>query len=233
MPAGVVCTITSALLGVGDAERVGDALIGGVCLSVDAVRVDLEQHGYAVPDAAGDLGRGHPGVQPQRHRRMPQVIGAAAERRRVLRLGERGLAGLGPDRAVGRVLDDPAPGGLEDPPVRGRPVLLDVGAEQWARSAGSSSDRCDCQQAPAPGLVMSATRARPSAGACPCRRISSSYPSVFGCPGCSPCARCTSGTARTARTARSAARAPPPESGDDHDENQVRALLEHQPTPQD
>jgi hypothetical protein len=33
-----------------------------------------------VPGAAGDLGRGHPGVQPQRHRRVPQVVGAAAER---------------------------------------------------------------------------------------------------------------------------------------------------------
>jgi hypothetical protein len=33
-----------------------------------------------VPGAAGDLGGGHPGVQPQRHRRVPQVVGAAAER---------------------------------------------------------------------------------------------------------------------------------------------------------
>ena len=43
------------------AEGVGDALVGGISLPVDAMRVDLEQNGDAVPGAAGDLGRGHPG----------------------------------------------------------------------------------------------------------------------------------------------------------------------------
>jgi hypothetical protein len=52
-------------VGVLGAEGVGDALVGGAGLSVDAVGVDLEQDGDAVPGAAGDLGRGHPGVQPQ------------------------------------------------------------------------------------------------------------------------------------------------------------------------
>jgi len=61
---------------------------------------------------------------------VPQVVGAAAERGAVLRLGERRLAGVGPHGAVGGVLDDAAPGGLEDPPVRGGAVLLDVGAQQ-------------------------------------------------------------------------------------------------------
>ena len=37
-----------------------------------------KQDGDAVPGAAGDLGGGHPGVQPQR--RVPQVVGASAER---------------------------------------------------------------------------------------------------------------------------------------------------------
>jgi len=32
-----------------------------------------------VPGAAGDLGGGHPGVEPQRHRRVPQVVGAPGE----------------------------------------------------------------------------------------------------------------------------------------------------------
>jgi hypothetical protein len=106
-------------LGVLGAEGVGDALVGGVSLCVDAVRVDLEQHGEAVPCTAGDLGGGHPRVEPQRHRRMPQVIRAAAERGAVLRLSKGPLAGLGPDGAVGGVLDDPSPGGLEDPPTEG------------------------------------------------------------------------------------------------------------------
>ena len=83
-------------LGVLGAEGVGDALVGGVGLPVDAVGVDLEQDRDAVPGAAGDLGGGHPGVQPQRDRGVPQVVGAAAERRPVLGGGEGLLAGLGP-----------------------------------------------------------------------------------------------------------------------------------------
>ena len=42
------------------AERVGDALAGGISLPVDAVGVDLEQDRDAVPGAADDLGRGTP-----------------------------------------------------------------------------------------------------------------------------------------------------------------------------
>ena len=53
-------------LGVLGAEGVGDALVGGVGLPVDAVRVDLQQDGDAVPGPAGDLGGGYPGVEPQR-----------------------------------------------------------------------------------------------------------------------------------------------------------------------
>ena len=58
-------------LGVLGAEGVGDALVGGVGLAVDAVGLDLEQDGDAVPGAAGDLGGGYPGVEPQRHRSVP------------------------------------------------------------------------------------------------------------------------------------------------------------------
>jgi hypothetical protein len=39
------------------AEGVGEALVRGVGPTVDAVRVDLQQDGGAVPGAAGDLGR--------------------------------------------------------------------------------------------------------------------------------------------------------------------------------
>jgi hypothetical protein len=42
------------------AQGGGDALVGGVGMAVDAVGVDLEQDGDAVPGAAGDLGRGYP-----------------------------------------------------------------------------------------------------------------------------------------------------------------------------
>src|SRR3984957_14537537 len=53
-------------LALGGAEGGGNALLGGVGLPVDAVGVDLEQDGDTVPGAAGDLGSGHPGVEPQR-----------------------------------------------------------------------------------------------------------------------------------------------------------------------
>jgi len=94
------------------------------------VGVDLEQNGDAVPGAAGDLGGGHPGIQPQRDRRVAQVIRTPTERGALLGGGQGLLAGLGPDLVVAGVLQDAAPRGLEDPPVRGRPVLLDVGAQQ-------------------------------------------------------------------------------------------------------
>jgi hypothetical protein len=78
-------------LGVLGTEGVGDALVGGVGLAVNTVRVDLQQDGHAVPGAAGDLGRRHPGVQPQGHGRVAQVVGAAADDY---------LAGLGPQTAI-------------------------------------------------------------------------------------------------------------------------------------
>lgn len=57
-------------------------------------------------------------ILASRSRRPPS--GRTATRwRPALRRGEGLVLGLGPLRAVGRVLDDPGPGGLEDPPVRG------------------------------------------------------------------------------------------------------------------
>ena len=41
-------------------KSIGDALVSGIGLAVDAVGVDLEQDRDAVPGAAGDPGRPHP-----------------------------------------------------------------------------------------------------------------------------------------------------------------------------
>src|ERR1700689_4280540 len=109
---------------------VGDALVGGVGLPVDAVGVDFEQDDDAVPGAARDLGGGHARVQGQGHARVPQVVGPGGERGGVLGGGERGGAGVSPDGAVGAVLDEPAAHGEEDPPVGGGAVPLEVGAKQ-------------------------------------------------------------------------------------------------------
>jgi hypothetical protein len=50
---------------VGAAERTADALVDGVGLAVDAVGVDPEHDGDAVPGAAGDFGRGDADVEQQ------------------------------------------------------------------------------------------------------------------------------------------------------------------------
>ena len=62
----VVSFLVRAGLGLGGVDSVGDAAVGGIGLPVDAVGVDLQQDRDAVPGPAGDLSRGHPGVQPQR-----------------------------------------------------------------------------------------------------------------------------------------------------------------------
>ena len=51
----------------GDAEGVGNALVGGSGLAVNAVGVDLEQDRDAVPGAAGDVR-----VPPQYRRAYPR-----------------------------------------------------------------------------------------------------------------------------------------------------------------
>jgi hypothetical protein len=129
------------------AEGVGDALVGGVGLAVDAVGVDLEQDRDAVPGAAGDFGGGDAGVQPQGDGGVPQVVGAAGQRGGVLGGGEGGGAGGGPVVAVGAVLDDAAACGAEDPPVRGGAVALEVGAEDLDQ---------DGRDGDGPGLVLGA-----------------------------------------------------------------------------
>jgi hypothetical protein len=80
-------------LGFLGAEGVGDALVGGVGLPVDAVRVDLQQDGYDVPGAAGDLGRGQDHGECRLDKaaavaRDRLVIATISDRLRTLRSGE-------------------------------------------------------------------------------------------------------------------------------------------------
>ncbi len=89
LPAVAVFLVTG--LSVLKAEGVGDALVGGVGLPVDAVGVDLEQDGDAVPGTAGDVGGGHPGVEPEGYGGVTQVEGAATQRRPALGGGQRAL----------------------------------------------------------------------------------------------------------------------------------------------
>ena len=62
-PAHVVISLVARLgpgLGVLGAEGVGDPLVSGISLAVDAVGVDLQQDRDTVPGPAGDLDRRHP-----------------------------------------------------------------------------------------------------------------------------------------------------------------------------
>lgn len=49
-------------------------------LAVDALRVDPHQDVHAVPGPLGYLGRWHPGVEPERHSGVPQVVRSPSQR---------------------------------------------------------------------------------------------------------------------------------------------------------
>jgi hypothetical protein len=57
-----------------------DASVGDLALAVDALGIDPQEHVHAVPGTLGDLGGVHAGVEPQRHRGVPQVVGTARQR---------------------------------------------------------------------------------------------------------------------------------------------------------
>lgn len=49
-------------------------------LAVDALGVDTQQDVDAVAGPFGDLGRVHAGVEPERYRRVPEVVRPGSER---------------------------------------------------------------------------------------------------------------------------------------------------------
>jgi len=83
-----------------------------------------------VAGAAGDLGGRDAGVEPQGHRGVPQVVGAAAQRGCPLGRSQGGGAGALPDLAVPSVVERGAAGGAEQAPVGGGAVAGEVRAEQ-------------------------------------------------------------------------------------------------------
>jgi hypothetical protein len=99
----------------GRLEDVADLLVEEVVLAVDAVAVDGEQDGDAVPGPGGDLGGVSAGVQPQRQGGVTQVVGAAGDPAG----GEFGPEGEGtggvPGTAVDRFAERPAAGSPEQP----------------------------------------------------------------------------------------------------------------------
>ena len=69
-----LCRIRAEVSAASEPARPRDAPAGGLLLAGDALGVDLQQHREAVAGPLGDLGRRHPGVEPRRHRGVPQVV---------------------------------------------------------------------------------------------------------------------------------------------------------------
>jgi hypothetical protein len=65
-------------------ERGLDAADRLLALAINDLRVDTQQHVDTVAGPLGDLSCRHAGVQPPRHRRVTEVIGAPGQRRRDL-----------------------------------------------------------------------------------------------------------------------------------------------------
>jgi hypothetical protein len=53
-------------------------LVGDLTLAVDALGVDAKEDVDAVAGPLGDLGSVHASVEPERYRRMPEVVRPAA-----------------------------------------------------------------------------------------------------------------------------------------------------------
>ena len=82
----------------GAAEGSVYAGVSDVFPVVEAFGVDAEQDFDAVPGPLGDLCRGDSGVQPERYRRVAQVVGASGQGRGDLGRGQRAGSGLRPTR---------------------------------------------------------------------------------------------------------------------------------------
>jgi hypothetical protein len=113
-----------------DAEGLLDSPAGDLVMAWYAVGVDGEQDSHAVPGAGGDLGRGSAGGQPQRQRRVPQIVGAQYPVDGVLGWAGCCGAGLVPDPAVEAFAERAAAGTAGQPPVWRGAVCPQVPAEE-------------------------------------------------------------------------------------------------------
>src|ERR1035438_2494841 len=75
--------------------------LGYLVLAVDALGVDLEQDGDAVPGPLGDLGGRDSPVEPCRDAGVPEVVDALGQRGRIFAGGKCDVACLVPHATVG------------------------------------------------------------------------------------------------------------------------------------
>jgi hypothetical protein len=118
-----------------------DLPVGDVVLAVDAVGVDGEQHGDAVPGPSGDLGGGAAGVQPEGQGGVPQVVGAAGQSG-----GSRGSEGLSvggvPGAAAAAFAEQPAAGTAEQAAVGCGAVAAAVAGVTVASASATLAREC-------------------------------------------------------------------------------------------
>jgi hypothetical protein len=115
--------------GVCAAEEFLDALVGDFLLAVDAFGVDAQEDLDTVAGPLGDLGGSDAAVEPEGDCGVPEVVGAAGERRGDLVWSQGQEAGLLPDLGVGGGADGLASFGAEQAAVGGGAEFLDVRLE--------------------------------------------------------------------------------------------------------
>jgi len=132
-----------ALCLVSGVERMLNLPVGDVVLAVNAVGVNGQERGDAVPGSLRDLGGGGACVQPERQRGVPQVVGAAGKSGGS-RCGLEDLcAGGVPGAAVTAFAERYAAGSAEQPVVGCGAVAAEVVAEHGDQDGrdGNGPDR--------------------------------------------------------------------------------------------
>lgn len=89
-----------------------------------------------MPGPRGHLGRRYPAVEPRRHRRVPQVVRSASQRRGRLLRAQRDSTGDRPAPALQALRERPTPHTAEQPAIRRGPVLVEVLTQERGQLRG-------------------------------------------------------------------------------------------------
>src|SRR5215831_17282758 len=119
-PVAAVCE-TTAKHGSGHAvtgQSLVDPVVPELLVAVDASGIDPQQDGDAMTGPPGDLGSGDARVEAEGDAAVPQIVGAACQRRCDLGSAERGAAGLLPDPAVDALAEYRVTAAVEQSPIR-------------------------------------------------------------------------------------------------------------------
>jgi hypothetical protein len=151
-------------------------------LADDHLGVDLMEHGDTGAGSCRDLRRRDTGVQPCRHRRVPQVVRSASKRGSDLGGRQRRRACLPPDPAIGALREEATAHAAEEQTIPAGLVKLQMGVQERGQLRGRwdnpgltagtmlqlaflAPSTLSVHEAPASGVDASSTRlTQPSAG---------------------------------------------------------------------